>query len=358
MSTARHSSPSPAIIAAIGLLIVTGLGGCATKPGIIFDPANTATRWPPAPDEARVEYIGEIRTDADLKPGRGMGGAIRDFFAGKREPVGMVSPLGLCTDDAHRLYVADPGLQGVHVFDLETRDHSVWRPGKGAQPFVSPVAVAFDRHGTTGRVLVVDSSYAAIFAFDLKGNLLGILGKDQFTRPVGMAVEPGSGRLIVADAGAHQILVLNPDGSLERRIGERGSGLGQFNFPTNVAIDSAGNVHVSDSLNFRVQVLGADLSPRRQIGSKGDLPGYFAQPKGIAFDPSDHLYVVDAHFEAIQLFDLSGTLLMSFGREGRGPGEFWLPAGIHADGQGMIWVADSYNRRVQVFRFIQQGATP
>ncbi|MCX5691640.1 MAG: hypothetical protein NTV94_17920, partial [Planctomycetota bacterium] len=340
------------------LFMGTGLGGCATKPGVIFDPANTANRWPPAPDEARVEYLGEIRTDADLKPGRGLGGAIRDFFAGKGEPVGMVSPLGLCTDDAQRLYVADPGLQGLHVFDLQTRVHALWRPGKGAQPFVSPVAVAIDEHAAPGRVLVVDSSYAAVFAFDRKGALKEILGKGQLTRPVGLAVESGSGRLIVADAGAHQIVIMSPDGAIERRIGERGSGLGQFNFPTNIAIDRTGNVYVSDSLNFRVQVLGADLSPRRQIGSKGDLPGYFAQPKGIAFDPFDHLYVVDAHFEAIQLFDSNGALLMSFGREGRGAGEFWLPAGIHADREGRIWVADSYNRRVQVFRFIQQGATP
>jgi sugar lactone lactonase YvrE len=343
---------------AIGIAAAIFVSGCASKPGVIFDPANTAMRWPAAPDEPRIEFVGEIRVDTDLKPGRGMGGALRDFFAGKREPVAMVSPIGLCTDELERLFVADPGLNGIHVFDLRTRSHAIWRTGKDEPPLISPVAVAVKGAGPQAQVLVVDSSAACVYVFDHKGALKGTLGKDHLKRPVGLIVERESGKLIVADAGAHQLVIFGSDGRPERRIGERGAGLGQFNFPTNLTQDTAGNLFVSDTLNFRVQVFGADLSPRQQIGSKGDLPGYFAQPKGIAFDAFDHLYVVDAHFEAIQLFDSSGELLMSFGREGHGPGEFWLPAGIHADAQGRIWVADSYNRRVQVFRFIQQGATP
>src|SRR5205807_7758485 len=96
------------------------------------------------------------------------------------------------------------------------------------------------------------------------------------------------------------------------RIGSRGTEPGQFNYPTNVALDSHGRIYVSDSLNFRIQQFGPDFAPIRQIGRKGDLPGYFGQPKGIAIDSQDHLYVLDAHFEAVQVFDAMGQLLMDF----------------------------------------------
>ena len=86
--------------------------------------------------------------------------------------------------------------------------------------------------------------------------------------------------------------MLSRTGELESRIGQRGTALGQFNYPTHVMIDHAGRIYVSDTLNFRVQQFSPDLKPVRQIGSKGDLPGYFSQPKAIAVDSQDHVYVI------------------------------------------------------------------
>jgi sugar lactone lactonase YvrE len=146
--------------------------------------------------------------------------------------------------------------------------------------------------------------------------------------------------------------VLCTRGSLIARIGERGSGPGEFNFPTNVTVDRTGRLYVSDSLNSRVQAFDADFSHAGVIGARGTAAGSFSQPKGIAVDGDDHLYVVDAHFEAVQIFDRQGRLLLGFGREGSGPGEFWIPAGIHIDRSvNRIYVADTYNRRVQVFDY-------
>lgn len=166
-----------------------------------------------------------------------------------------------------------------------------------------------------------------------------------------MAFDGRGRRLLVADAGAHQIVLLSGTGELQARVGKRGTELGEFNFPTYVAVDSVGRVYVSDSLNFRVQQFSPQFQPLRQIGKQGDMPGYFATPKGVAVDGDDHLYVVDAQFEAVQIFDPQGTLLLSFGEEGNGPGQFWLPAGLFIDAGNRVWVADSYNHRVQVFDY-------
>jgi sugar lactone lactonase YvrE len=333
--------------AATALLV----GGCGRPAGVIFDPDNARYVWPAPPDQPRIRYLGDIETDQDLKPARRPGRQIGIALFGKDEARGMLSPLAVCTDGADRLFVADSNAQVVHVFNLGSRAYEAWRPPAGAEPFSLPVAVAWDPGAA--RLLVCDAVGRSVLAFDSAGKFAGILGRDHIVRPCGVAVAP-DGRIFIADAGLHQVVVLNREGAPTARVGGRGVGLGEFNFPTNVALDGGGRLYVSDSLNFRIQVFGPDLLPIREIGRKGDVPGTFAQPKGIAIDPEGHLYVVDAHFEAVQVFDPEGTLLLTFGREGRGPGEFWLPSGIHVDSAGRIWVADSYNRRVQAFQYLAE----
>jgi DNA-binding beta-propeller fold protein YncE len=331
------------------------LPACGTPPGQIFDPADTVNRWPTPPDQPRIAYLGQIRTDADLKPGRRAMQGLGEALFGKEPPRAMLKPMGVCTDGGSRLFVCDCDAQLVHVFDLSTRDYQQWKPpAKGARPFVQPVALAYG----SGRLFVADSLDGSVFVFDSKGAFQGTIGDNWLHRPCGLAVDTPRERLLVVDSAAHQIVVLGLDGRRLARIGKRGGEPGEFNFPTNIAIDSRGQIYVSDSLNFRVQVLDADFKPLRQFGRKGDLPGYFSQPKGLAIDHDDHLYVVDANFEAVQLFDRDGAVLMSFGKEGHGPGEFWLPVGIHCDPSGRIWVADSFNKRVQVFeRLAEQRGT-
>lgn len=334
----------------VGVLLV--LGGCGTRAGTILEPGADAPAWPAPPDQARLRYLGEIASDKDLKPSRGVFESIGAGLFGEEPAKGMTSPMGVCTDDGSRVFVADSNAQTLHVFDLDSRRYATWEPpGK----FALPVAVAWDRAGA--RVLVSDSMAGCVYAFDATGAMTAKLGEGVLKRPAGLATAQ-DGRVFVADVAAHQIVVLNAQGAEVARVGERGSGPGEFNYPTNVAIDASGQLYVSDTLNFRVQVFSAGLKPLRQIGSQGDVPGYFAQPKGIALDADGHIYVMDANFEAMQVFDDQGRLLMTMGREGHGPGEFWLPAGIHIDAKGRVWIADSYNQRVQVLQYLREGGAP
>lgn len=335
--------------------LIAGASGCGRPAGVVFEPSDGRYRWPPPPDEARVAYVGQLRANQDLKPGRSFGQRVGAALFGREAALTMLSPLAVCTDGADRVFVADSNAQLVHVFDLATRKYQRWRPPEKLGAFSQPVGLAWD---PAGRLLVSDSVQAAILVFGTRGEYLGALAGDRLSRPCGLAVAPGSRQIVVADAGAHQVVFLSPEGAELGRLGSRGSEPGRFNFPTNVALDARGNLYVSDSLNFRVQVFGPDLVPIRQIGRKGDMPGYFAQPKGVAVNAEGNLFVVDAHFEAVQLFDPEGTLLLTFGREGHGPGEFWLPAGIFADAKGRLWIADSYNQRIQVFELIPTGESP
>jgi len=133
-------------------------------------------------------------------------------------------------------------------------------------------------------------------------------------------------------------------------IGRRGTGPGEFNYPTALTL-SRGQLYVVDAMNFRIQALTPDGQFVRSFGQLGNRTGTMNRPKGIAADSDGHLYVVDALFETVQVFDPEGRLLYYFGATGRGPGEFVLPAGIYIGPRDTIYVADSYNRRVQVFRY-------
>jgi DNA-binding beta-propeller fold protein YncE len=342
-------------LAVVAATALAGAAGCTGKAGELFPPPPQPVAWPAPPEPARVRYVGQIATSADLRPGARFGQGLGERLFGKRPVRSMLTPYAVCTDGADQLFVADSNAQVLHVFNLRTRTYARRVPANDRRRFAQPVGIAHEGVGGRGRLFVADAADACVYVFDRDGYTLRVVRGAFLRRPCGLAYDARRRLLFVADAGLHQVTVLSRDGQYVTHIGRRGTAPGEFNFPTNVALDAQRRLYVSDSLNFRVQQFGVDGRHLRTIGRKGDLPGYFAQPKGVAVDSQDHLYVVDANFEAVQIFDADGNVLLSFGQEGRGPGEFWLPGGIFIDAQDRIWVADSYNRRVQVFQYLREA---
>lgn len=345
-------APRLAAMATVALLFLM-LGGCGQEAGVVFPVVADAPCWPPAPDQPRIGYHGQLTGSADLKPGKS---GIEQFgsalFGADKKDVDFTTPMAVCSDGADQVFVADAADHVIHVLNLQSRKYQRWQPT--GRPMQSPVGLAYD--ASAKRLLVADSGAHAIFVFSADGQYQGTLAEGKVGRPCGIAIDPTNGRILVVDVDAHQLVVLSPGGEVIQRVGSRGTALGQFNYPTNVAVDRQGLIYVSDSLNFRIQQFGPDLQPIRQIGKQGDMPGYFAQPKGIAVDGDNHLYVVDSRFEAVQIFDATGALLLNFGEEGHKPGEFWLPTGISIDGRNRIWVADAFNHRVQVFDYLAEAS--
>jgi sugar lactone lactonase YvrE len=334
-----------------GLVFVIQLSlmGCSQPKGMIFEPLVTPISWPPPPETARIHYVGSLHTDKDLKPAKSFISGVTESLFGENPSRSMLTPYSVCGDGENRIFVCDSNAQLVHVFNLETRKYEQWKPDSTNEAFSQPVGIAYD---PDGRLLVSDSASGVIHVFLNDGEYLGTLGDTSLDKPSGIAIDPIRNRILVADVETHQIVSISMiDGELNERIGERGTSLGQFNFPTNIAIGHDGLIYVSDSLNFRVQVFSPDFKPLRQVGEKGDMPGYFSHPKGIAVDKDNRLFVIDSHFESVQIFDSVGKLLLFFGEEGHNPGQFWLPTGIHIDHSGRIWIADSYNQRLQVFEY-------
>jgi len=304
---------------------------------------------------ARVEYVRTIPSVREFTKPRSFLAKLADFVAGPLESKPeIVRPYAATIDTTGRILIADPGQHGVHIYDFEKRKYQFVKGPRGRE-LASPIDVACDKNGD---IYVSDSERARIYVFDTRGRFLRTLGgataDSHLMRPAGLALDRAARRVYLTDTLRHQVLVFGMDGSLLRVIGKRGTGPGEFNFPTSLTL-SAGKLYVVDAMNFRIQAITPEGVFAGAFGQAGDRTGTLNRPKGIAADTEGNLYVVDAMFETVQVFDPKGRLLHYFGSAGTKPGEFQVPNGISIDDRNMIYVADSLSRRVQVFRYRRQA---
>ena len=222
--------------------------------------------------------------------------------------------------------------------------------GTGKGEFDSPMGIAVDPNGN---VLVADTNNGRIEKFSPTGAFLSIIGTKgsghgQLGEPNGIAIDR-SGNIYVAEVGSnHRVQKLAPDGTFiaewapgfygPRRIaigpddsiyvvdqgrtrivkfspdgqvltvwGSKGSGDGQFNDHTSVAVDPTTNkVYVADPVNKRIQVFDSN----GKFLTKWSVPEW-GQPAGfedLAIDSkTGRLYASSANMDAVLIFDLNGT---------------------------------------------------
>ncbi len=300
--------------------------------------------WPAPPETPRVKFLYAFGGARDLGFTGSAFERMVEFFAGEADR-SLAKPYALAVGDGLAA-VADTGARALHLFGLAGESYA--RIDEiGGKALLSPVGVALG----DGRIYVSDSVLGRVFVLDRAGALVTSI--DTIERPTGLAVDPATGRLYVADTLDHRIAVFEADGTPRFAFGGRGTAETEFNYPTHLAVRD-GRLYVNDTMNFRLQTFDLDGAFVSSFGTHGDGSGHFAQPKGVAVDGAGHVYVVDALFNRVQVFDERGRFLLAFGGQGANPGEMWLPAGVYIDGD-RIYLADAYNRRIQVFRMMGGG---
>jgi len=162
-------------------------------------------------------------------------------------------------------------------------------------------------------------------------------GKGEFDSPTAIAVDH-SGNILVADTGNGRIEKFSPTGAFLTNIG-------QLEAPNGVAIDHTGNIYVAEiGSRHRVQKLVPDGTFIAQWA-----PGFYG-PRRITIGPDDSIYVVDSGHNRIVKFSPDGQVLASWGSEGSGDGQFKGLSSVAIDPtNNKVYVADPLNRRIQVF---------
>jgi len=327
------------------LLVQLVLGSCATA--IVAPEQQPQLVWPDEIDaRPRIAFVKAFSRPDEFGIGKGLLQRVAEVFFGASE-ARLIRPMAVVVVN-RVVYVADPGARGVHRFDPVTERYDLIA-GQGDAALPSPIGLA---RGSAGEVYVTDSELAQVMVIRPGAKAAVPLALPRMGQPTGIAFDPETGRLYVVDTAAHRVNVFNRDGSAHASFGQRGSGDGEFNYPTLLWRDTKGQLYVTDSLNFRIQVFDAQGRFLKKFGQLGDGTGDNIRQKGVATDSYGHIYIVDALFNALQIFDQSGALLLSIGSLGSDRGEFWLPVGIFIGEEDLIYIADSYNQRVQILRYI------
>ncbi len=296
-----------------------------------------------------VEWVGEYPVHDSLTK-RSFKEKIADVIFGKKGS-NVLKPFGVFAKDRDNFWILDQG-RGT-VFHIENNKRSI-PVILEKQKVVYPSLTGIDMM-KRNRLVFTDSRLNKVFVISENRKDIWELN-DTLTleQPTGVAWSAKENEIWVVETKAHRIAVLNSDGELIRRFGQRGTGEGEFNYPTFICIDGEGNVYIVDSMNFRLQMFNSSGEYVTSFGKIGDASGYFARPKGIAVDSHGNIYVADALYNTIQIYDRDGNFLYYFGSQGHGKSQFWMPAGIFIDKDDYIYVADSYNARVQIFKLKEE----
>jgi len=191
--------------------------------------------------------------------------------------------------------------------------------------------------------------------------------------PSGVAVD-SSGKLYIADTGDNTIRLVTPDGIINRFAGDSFPGYfaegqaattAEVHTPSDVLVDSSGNVYIADTTNAVVRKVTTDgvinlFAGNLTTGSKGDngaaTSANLTTPMALAMDGSGNLFIVDNGASRVRKVDSKGIITTVAGNgtagfigDGGNPVNASLnyPTGIAVDGSGNIYIADLLNLRLR-----------
>jgi len=279
---------------------------------------------------------------------------------------GVSEAVGVATDSAGNVFVLTRGEHPVVVFDREGRFLRSWGEGLCARPHGITI-------GPDDAVYLVDDFGHCVYKCDSSGRVLLTLGTPgrgsetgaqgldyrtiqrvagPFNYPTNLAVGTG-GDLYVADGyGNARIHRFSADGKLLQSWGEPGAGPGQLHVPHGIAVDRDGTILVCDRENHRLE----RFSPEGEFLE--EWTG-IARPCEVAVDPAGNIYIAELGYRAgmfpgnvappgattggrISIYSPDKKLLSRFGGGDTpsAPGDFFAPHDITIDRFGDVYVGE------------------
>jgi DNA-binding beta-propeller fold protein YncE len=280
----------------------------------------------------------------------------------------LTNPLGIAIDGT-TLYAAEEFGHRVSMFST-TGDYlgSFGQEGNAFATdtlnFTRPNSVAIAPNGS---LLVADTWNFRIQYLDNAHNWItawgqsGTYGFDAPEQPVDAFWGPrdvaasADGLVFVSDTGNKRVRVYQLDGNLAVHvydIGKGGSGLGQLDEPSGLALHPDGRLFVADTWNRRVSVFTKEGVFLETIRVRGWYQEQGNRPY-LAIDPNrELLYVTDPDAGRVLVYTTAGDCVGSFGQAaGENPtlGQFGIASGIALDSDGYVYVSDTRLGRILKF---------
>lgn len=221
----------------------------------------------------------------------------------------------------------------------------------------TPTGIIFDATDpTTTTLLVADTHNSRIFRYSLDGHVAHVFGEyggepGKMIYPTDIAVD-AAGNMYVTEYGINdRVMKFDRGGRFIEEWGSFGTGLSQFHRPLALVFAPPDRIIVADTCNHRIQIFSTEGELIDVIGEVGNAPGQFNYPYDIALGADGLLYVLEYGNNRLQVVDIEGKSQAIFGRAGSAPGEFAVPWGIaigRRQGTETIFVADTNNHRLQV----------
>ena len=268
---------------------------------------------------------------------------------------------------------------------------TVVKKGKAPGELNSPLGVAID---TNNRIFIAEGhelgSHMRISVFSEKGEYLTSFTHQCFRSPRGITIHGDN--LYVTDVNAHAIFQfkIETDFPLVAKQGTKGSQIGKFNYPTNLAVSTHGEVYVADCHNNRVQVYNSSLQHLRSLTeqpisfpldiklttdevyvlckdnpwvqvfshtgerlrslvSRGEQV-QISKPLYFCLDAEKNIIIGDFDAHQIKIFSKNGNHIRTIGERGQQPGMFYQPRGLALTKDlCLVVVSSSDNFRIQIF---------
>ena len=247
-------------------------------------------------------------------------------------------PSGLALDTGNNLYVVDQGNNRIRKITPSGIISTIAGIGGGysgdggpatAARMGSPVSIVIDRHGN-------------LFISEISNNIIRKISSSGY-------ISTFAG---VAASGAY-----SGDGGPATAA--------HFFYPQGLALDTAGNLYLCDELNSRIRKIdGAgiihSIAGDGIAGYRGDggpaTAARFEEPTEIGLDTLGNIYFMDSHNNRVRKINLSGTILTVAGTDSIGfagdggpatAARLRYPWGILIDTSNTIYITDRGNYRIR-----------
>jgi len=312
---------------------------------------------------------------------------------------GLTIPSRVFVDSYNNVYIADTNSQRIRKVDASSKiittiagNGALGYTGDGGDAtsatLYSPYGVCVD---SAGNVYIADTSNNCIRKVDASSGIIttiagtgaggyngdGILANTAtITSPSGVWVD-SAGNVYIADTGNHRIRKVDASSEIITTIA--GTDVGGYNAddilataaklgsPSDVCVDSAGNVYIADMFNNRIRKVDASSRIITTIAGTG-VGGYnrdgilattakLSYPYGVSVDSIGNVFIADSGNKRIRKIDASSKIITTIAGTGtagyNGDGilantaRLETPYGVSVDSAGNVYIADTFNNRIR-----------